>query len=150
MVAGSLAPQAAHRRPGITGRLVFVFVIHVAHALCLGAGTLILGSFVFLVKRLTTSLAPAAALAASSSSVDAAAWSTVLSAASAAAASTRSPCFLSSSVMLLTSLHLRFRDGAVHLAGFHKLAMRAQAHDLAILEHDNLVGVQNRRDAAAR
>ena len=25
--------------------------------------------------------------------------------------------------------------------------MRAQAHDLAILEHDNLVGVQNRRDA---
>ena len=58
MVAGSLAPQAAHRRPGITGRLVFVFVIHVAHALCLGAGTLILGSFVFLVKRLTTSLAP--------------------------------------------------------------------------------------------
>ena len=49
--------------------------------------------------------------------------------------------------MLLTSLHLRFRDGAVHLAGFHKLVMRAQAHDLAILEHDNLVGMQNRRDA---
>ena len=25
--------------------------------------------------------------------------------------------------------------------------MRAQAHNLAVLEHDNLVGVQDRRDA---
>ena len=57
MVAGSLVPQTAHRRPGIPRRLVLVFVIHVAHALCLGAGTLILGSFVFLVQRLATSLA---------------------------------------------------------------------------------------------
>ncbi len=57
MVAGSLAPQAAHRRPGISRRLVVVFVVHVAHALCLSAGTLVLGTFVFLVERLAASLA---------------------------------------------------------------------------------------------
>ena len=57
MVADGLAPQAAHRRPGIPGRLVFVFVVHVAHTLCLGAGTLVLGTLVFLVERLAASLA---------------------------------------------------------------------------------------------
>ncbi len=57
MVAGSLTPQAAHRRPGIPRRLVLVFVVHVAHTLCLGAGALVLGTFVFLVERLAASLA---------------------------------------------------------------------------------------------
>ena len=57
MVAGGLAPQAAHRRPGVAGRLVLVFVVHVAHTLCLGAGALVLGTFVFLVERLAASLA---------------------------------------------------------------------------------------------
>ena len=57
MVAGSLAPQAAHRRPGISRRLVLVFIVHVAHTLCLGAGALVLGTFVFLVERLAASLA---------------------------------------------------------------------------------------------
>ena len=57
MVAGSLTPQAAHSRPGIPRRLVLVFVVHVAHTLCLGAGALVLGTFVFLVERLAASLA---------------------------------------------------------------------------------------------
>ena len=57
MVAGGLAPQAAHRRPGIPGRLVLFFVVHVAHTLCLGTGALVLGTLVFLVQRLATSLA---------------------------------------------------------------------------------------------
>ena len=57
MVAGGLAPQAAHRRPGIPGRLVLVFVVHVAHTFCLGTGTFVLGTLVFLVQRLATSLA---------------------------------------------------------------------------------------------
>ena len=57
MVAGSLTPQAAHRRPGIPRRLILVFVVHVAHTLCLGAGALVLGTFVFLVERLAASLA---------------------------------------------------------------------------------------------
>ena len=57
MVADSLTPQAAHSRPGIPRRLVLVFVVHVAHTLCLGAGALVLGTFVFLVERLAASLA---------------------------------------------------------------------------------------------
>ena len=57
MVAGSLAPQAAHRRPGVAGFLVLVLVVHIAHALCLSAGTLVLGALVFLVERLAASLA---------------------------------------------------------------------------------------------
>ena len=57
MVAGSLAPQAAHRRPGVAGFLVLVLVVHIAHALCLSAGALVLGTFVFLVERLAASLA---------------------------------------------------------------------------------------------
>ena len=57
MVTGSLAPQAAHRRPGVAGFLVLVLVVHIAHALCLSAGALVLGAFVFLVERLAASLA---------------------------------------------------------------------------------------------
>ena len=57
MVAGSLAPQAAHRRPGVAGFLVLVLVVHIAHALCLSAGALVLGALVFLVERLAASLA---------------------------------------------------------------------------------------------
>ena len=56
MVAGSLAPQAAHRRPGIAGFLVLILVVHIAHALCFRAGTLVLGTLVFLVQRLAASL----------------------------------------------------------------------------------------------
>ena len=56
MVTGSLAPQAAHRRPGVAGFLVLVLVVHIAHALCLSAGALVLGAFVFLVERLAASL----------------------------------------------------------------------------------------------
>ena len=57
MVAGGLAPQAAHRRPGVAGRLVLVLVVNVAHALRLGAGALVLGALVFLVECLAASLA---------------------------------------------------------------------------------------------
>ena len=57
MVAGGLAPQAAHRRPGVAGRLVLVLVVNVAHALRLGAGALVLGALVVLVERLAASLA---------------------------------------------------------------------------------------------
>ena len=57
MVAGSLAPQAAHRRPGVAGFLVLVLVAHIAHTPCLGAGALVLGTFVFLVECLAASLA---------------------------------------------------------------------------------------------
>ena len=57
MVAGGLAPQAAHRRPGVAGRLVLVLVVNVAHALCLSAGALVLGALVFLVECLAASLA---------------------------------------------------------------------------------------------
>ena len=57
MVAGGLAPQAAHRRPGIPRRLVLVLVVHIAHALCLSAGALVLGALVFLVQRLAARLA---------------------------------------------------------------------------------------------
>ena len=57
MVAGGLTPQAAHRRPGIAGRLVLVLVVNVAHALRLGAGALVLGALVFLVECLAASLA---------------------------------------------------------------------------------------------
>ena len=56
MVAGGLAPQAAHRRPGIAGFLVLILVVHIAHALCFRAGTLVLGTLVFLVQRLAASL----------------------------------------------------------------------------------------------
>ena len=57
MVAGSLAPQAAHRRPGISRRLVLVFVVHIAHAFRLGSGALILRALIFLIERLAASLA---------------------------------------------------------------------------------------------
>ena len=57
MVAGGLAPQAAHRRPSVAGRLVLVLVVNVAHALRLGAGALVLGALVFLVECLAASLA---------------------------------------------------------------------------------------------
>ena len=57
MVAGGLAPQAAHRRPGVAGRLVLVLVVNVAHALRLGAGALVLGALIFLVECLAASLA---------------------------------------------------------------------------------------------
>ena len=57
MVAGGLAPQAAHRRPGVAGRLVVGSVVNVAHALCLSAGALVLGALVFLVECLAASLA---------------------------------------------------------------------------------------------
>ena len=57
MVAGSLAPQAAHRRPGIPRRLVLVAIVHVAHAFRLGSGALILRALVFLIERLAASLA---------------------------------------------------------------------------------------------
>ena len=57
MVAGGLAPQATHRRPGVARRLVLVLVVNVAHALRLGAGTLVLGTLVFLVERLAAGLA---------------------------------------------------------------------------------------------
>ena len=57
MVAGSLAPQAAHRRPGISRRLVLVFIVHIAHAFRLGSGALILRALIFLIKRLAASLA---------------------------------------------------------------------------------------------
>ena len=56
MVAGGLAPQAAYRRPGIAGFLVLILVVHIAHALCFRAGTLVLGTLVFLVQRLAASL----------------------------------------------------------------------------------------------
>ena len=57
MVAGGFAPQAAHRRPGVAGRLVLVLVVNVAHAFRLGAGALVLGALVFLVECLAASLA---------------------------------------------------------------------------------------------
>ena len=57
VIAGGLAPQTAHRRPGVTGFLVLVLVAHIAHALCLSTGALVLGAFVFLVERLAASLA---------------------------------------------------------------------------------------------
>ena len=57
MVAGSLAPQAAHRRPGIPRRLVLVAIVHVAHAFRLGSSALILRALIFLVQRLASSLA---------------------------------------------------------------------------------------------
>ena len=57
MVAGGLAPQAAHRRPGVAGFLVLVLVVHIAHALRLSASALVLGALVFLVERLAASLA---------------------------------------------------------------------------------------------
>ena len=57
MIARGLAPQTAHRRPGVAGLLVLVLVVHIAHALRLSAGTLVLGTFVFLVERLAASLA---------------------------------------------------------------------------------------------
>ena len=56
MVAGGLAPQAAHRRPGVAGRLILILVVNVAHALRLGAGALVLGALVFLVECLAASL----------------------------------------------------------------------------------------------
>ena len=57
MIAGGLAPQTAHRRPGVAGRLILVIVVHISHALRLGAGTLVLGALVFLVERLAAGLA---------------------------------------------------------------------------------------------
>ena len=57
MIAGGLAPQTARRRPGILGRLVLIFIAHVAHALRLGTGALVLGALVFLVECLTARLA---------------------------------------------------------------------------------------------
>ena len=57
MIAGGLAPQTAHRRPGVAGRLILVIVVHISHALRLGAGALVLGALVFLVERLAASLA---------------------------------------------------------------------------------------------
>ena len=57
MVAGSLAPQATHRRPGSPRRRVRVALVHGAQACRLGAGARILRALVFLIERLAARLA---------------------------------------------------------------------------------------------